>query len=482
MTDSSNSLKAVEQSMLGDIWTSQTLWPTMLTLCDDCNGRFVGSDDELRAALFAKESFEKYGLTNVHIEEFPLHGWRRGPATLRVNGHELTCIGLPGTPASDLSAPVAFLGDGEPADFDKAGEAPKGKIALVRGKGSHRLEKYGRAVKAGCAGFIFSATEPGCLPPTGSLEFGGQPAPIPGIGISFETLCRLERAAERGEMAAHMKVEAEAFDAIGHNVIADLVGAKHRGLAQGDSTTDPDASPLLMICAHMDGHDIAQGAVDNASGTAAVLEAARALKNAYDMAGAKHRELALANPSTDPDASPLLGIRFALWSGEEVGMIGSAAYADAHPKEIERIKLVFNCDIVGNPGPLFMGLNGYDIDRLADFLRGLGANQLQETKVGAEHIIPYSDHFSFYLKGVPSLMAATGGGKSPGPHTYGDTLDKVDVRAIRSTTAFAARALLSLAHDPTPLPSRHATPEEVQEALRKAKYEDLLKAQGRWKF
>jgi len=459
--------------MLGDIWTSQTLWPTMVTLCDDCNGRFVGSDDELRAALFAKDSFEKYGLTNVHIEEFPLHGWRRGPAMLRVNGQELSCIGLPGTPACDLSAPVAFLGDGEPADFEKAGDKPNGKIALVRGKGSHRLEKFSRAVKAGCTGFIFSATEPGCLPPTGSLEFGGQPAPIPGIGISFETLCRLERAAERGEMAAHMKVEAEAFNAIGHNVIGDLyvgAGVKQAEPALSQSNQNPPASPLLMICAHMDGHDIAQGAVDNASGTAAVMEAARALKNAYDAV------------ETRRGASLQMGIRFALWSGEEVGMIGSAAYADAHREELEQIKLVFNCDIVGNPGPLFMGLNGYDIDRLADFLRGLGSNHLQETMVGTEHIIPYSDHFSFYLKGVPSLMAATGGGKSPGPHTYGDTLDKVDVRAIRSTTAFAARALLSLAHDPTPLPARHATPEEVQEALRKAKYEDLLKAQGRWKF
>ncbi len=457
--------------MLGDIWTSQTLWPTMVTLCDDCNGRFVGSDDELRAALFAKESFEKYGLTNVHIEEFPLHGWRRGPAALRVNGQELT-VHRPAGHAGLRPERAGSLPGRRRAG--RLREGRRGAQGQNRTGARQRLASAGevrRAVKAGAAGFIFSATEPGCLPPTGSLEFGGQPAPIPGIGISFETLCRLERAAERGEMAAHMKVEAEAFDAIGHNVIGDLyVGAKEAGLDSSDSVRTPPASPLLMICAHMDGHDIAQGAVDNASGTAAVMEAARALKT---------RTTPLRRTATR-----LYKWAFAsrLWSGEEVGMIGSAAYADAHREELEQIKLVFNCDIVGNPGPLFMGLNGYDIDRLADFLRGLGANHLQETMVGTEHIIPYSDHFSFYLKGVPSLMAATGGGKSPGPHTYGDTLDKVDVRAIRSTTAFAARALLSLANDPTPLPARHATPEEVQEALRKAKYEDLLKAQGRWKF
>ncbi len=450
-------LRAAERSLLGDIMTSETLWPSMLVLCDDCNGRFVGSDDEQRAAAFIQQSFEQYGLSNAHIEEFPLHGWRRGPASLAVNGHELACIGLPGTPPCDLSAPVIFLGDGEPADFEKAGEAPKGKIALVRGKGSHRLEKFARAVKAGCVGFIFSSAEPGALPPTGSLEFGGNPAPIPGVGIAYETVCRLERTAARSDMTAHLRVQAELFDAIGHNVIADLIPP---------GVESPD---WLVMCAHYDGHDIAQGAVDNASGTAAVLEASRALKVAYDTLAAQ-------------GATPALGIRFALWSGEEVGMLGSSHYAAKHAGELDRIKLVFNCDIVGNPGTFFLGVNGYDTDRLVAYFRELAGDHLFDIQTGNSMVIPYSDHFSFYLKGVPALMAATGGGKSPGPHTHGDTLDKVDVRAMRSATAFAARALLRLACDPAPLPARHATAEEVQDVLRKAGYEDLLKAQGRWKF
>ena len=449
--------------MLGDIWTSDTVWPSMLVLCDDCNGRFVGSDDEKRAAAFIKESFEKYGLSNSHIEEFSLHGWRRGPTSLTVNGHELPSIGLPGTPPCDLTAPVIFLGDGEPADFEKAGDGPKGKIALVRGKGSHRLEKFSRAVKAGCVGFIFSSTEPGFLPPTGSLEFGGNPAPIPGIGIAYETVCRLERTAARGDMTARLRVDATLFDATGHNVIADLLPPDSRNL--GDSGN----LPMLMMCGHYDGHDIAQGAVDNASGTVAVMEAAKALKVAYDTLAAQ-------------GAAPAMGVRFALWSGEEVGMIGSSRYAAAHPDELGNIKLVFNCDIVANPGTLFMGVNGYDTDRLVAYLKQLAGDHLYEVQTGNSMVIPYSDHFSFYLKGVPALMAATGGGKSPGPHTYGDTLDKVDVRAMRSTTSFAARALLRLACDPSPLPSRRATAEEVQEVLRKAGYEDLLKAQGRWQF
>ncbi|MCL4507377.1 MAG: M20/M25/M40 family metallo-hydrolase [Chloroflexi bacterium] len=450
MTNNTDSFRAAELAMLGEIWSSPTLWPTMRTLCDDCNGRFVASDDERRAAAFIRDSLEQYGLSNAHTEEFAVNGWKRGAASLTVNGHDLTCIGLPGTPPAALEAPIVHLGDGEPADFTRVGDKAKGKIALVRGKGSHRLEKYARANEIGCVGFLFSGAEYGCLPPTGSLSFGGSPATLPGVGIAYETFLRLERMLEGQELVARLDIKSDVFPAMGLNVIADIPGS------------NPELG-MLMACAHYDGHDIAQGAIDNASGAAAVMEAARALMKVRDQLK--------------------LGVRVALWSGEEIGMIGSGAYANAHRVELAQVKLVFNCDIVGNPGAFFIGLSGYDTDRVADFMRNLAGKEHDVNVVGGA-TIPYSDHFSFNMKGVPALMAATGSPKLPnmGPHTYGDTLDKVDLRALRSSTAFTARVLLHLAHDPAPLPARHATVEEVQESLRKAGYEELLKAQGRWEF
>ncbi len=433
---------AAELKLLGEIWSSPTLWPTMRVLCDDCNGRFVASDDERRAAAFICDSLAKYGLVNAHTEEFDVQGWRRGDAHLTVNGTPLVSIGLPGTPACNLQAPIILLGHGEPDDFEKAGDAPRGKIALVLGKGSHRLEKYARAVKAGCVAFIFGNPEMGTLPPTGSINLEGALAPIPGIGIAHESFLRIARMSEAGELSATMKVDAELFPGKGLNVIADIPG------------TDPNAG-MLMACGHYDGHDIAQGAVDNASGTAAVMEAARALMTVRDQLK--------------------MGIRIALWSGEEVGMVGSGAYAKAHKNELSNVKLVFNCDIVSNPGPMFMGLWGYDTDRVAEYMRKLAGNEYS-LNVVTGRTIPYSDHFSFNLYGVPALMAATGEPKYPnlGPHTYGDTLDKVDMRALRSSAAFTARVLLNLSHDPSPLPSRNATPDEVREALRKDGYENLM--------
>jgi hypothetical protein len=443
--------QAAERALVGDIWTSPTAWHSMSALCDDFNGRFAGSDDERKAAAFIVDQLRAYGLSDVHTEPFAMQGWQRGPASLTAGSHSFDCIGLPGTPAGDLTAPIIFIGDGEVADFARAGKTAKGKIAVVRGNGSHRLEKYARAVAAGCVGFVFGGAEPGCLPPTGSLDFGSRPAPIPGIGVSFENVSRLERMLHAGALDAHLRVECTSSPAEGLNVIGDIPGS------------DPKAG-MIMLCAHYDGHDIAQGAVDNASGTVAVMEAARAL-----MQMREHLRL---------------GIRVALWSGEEIGMIGSQAYADAHRRELKGIRFVFNCDIVANSGPLWLGLNGVDCGRLIDFFHALGANGVQEVRASDAHIVPYSDHFSFFIKGVPSLMAFTPGAKIPhaGPHTWGDTLDKVDMRGLRGTAAFAARALLHLAHDPSPLPAQHATRAEVQDMLRKAGYEPLLKAQSRWKF
>ncbi len=462
-----NPFTAAEHSLIGDIYTSTTLWPTIQTLCDDFNGRFVGSDDERRAADYIAGTLDGYGLSDVHIERFPVHGWQRGPAKLIVGGHALDCIGLPGTPPCNLDAPIINIGQGEPADFARVGTDAKGKIALVHGVGSHRLEKYFRAVQAGCVGFIFGGAELGCLPPTGSIEFGGAPAPIPGVGVSHETLLRLTRMADGRLIVSHaqtqLQIKAKQFPAKGCNVIGDIwpVAVETQNLAS------PLPPPMLMLCAHYDGHDIAQGAIDNASGTTAVIEAARALMQVRDQLN--------------------IGIRVALWSGEETGMNGSAAYADAHQAELKHIKFVFNCDIVSNPGGLWLGINGIDTDRLARFLRDLSEMQVHALQIsGNEVIVPYSDHFSFYLKGVPALMAATPHGDPKhhgmGPHTYGDTLDKVDVHGLRTSTAFVARTMLHLAHDQKPLPTRHATKKEVQAALRTANYEPLLKAQGRWRF
>lgn len=96
-----------------------------------------------------------------------------------------------------------------------------------------------------------------------------------------------------------------------YNVIADLVGSEK-----------PDE--YVIVCGHLDSWDGAQGTVDNGTGCATTLEAARLL--------------------TAVGAKPKRTIRFILWTGEEQGLFGSEAYAKTHAAELPRISAVLNHD------------------------------------------------------------------------------------------------------------------------------------------
>jgi len=76
----------------------------------------------------------------------------------------------------------------------------------------------------------------------------------------------------------------------------------------------------VIVGGHLDSWDGAQGAVDNATGCATTLEAARLLVAA--------------------GAAPRRTIRFMLWSGEEQGLLGSEAYVEQHPELAERTSVV----------------------------------------------------------------------------------------------------------------------------------------------
>jgi carboxypeptidase Q len=92
-----------------------------------------------------------------------------------------------------------------------------------------------------------------------------------------------------------------------YNVVADLVG-----------TELPDE--VVIVGGHLDSWDGAQGTVDNGTGSATTLEAARLLAAA--------------------GARPKRTIRFILWSGEEQGLFGSRGYVRDHEQELGKISAV----------------------------------------------------------------------------------------------------------------------------------------------
>lgn len=166
------------------------------------------------------------------------------------------------------------------------------------------------------------------------------------------------------------------------------------------------------------------GADDNASGTAVVLELAASL----------------AAPPRD-EAAPRRGILFALWSGEEMGLLGSAAFAKNPP--VEKIAAYMNFDMVG---------------RLRDnrlILQGAGSAKswrklIEKRNVAAGFSLvvqddPYlpTDVTSFYQRKIPVLNFFTGAHEDY--HRPTDTADKIDYDGLERIARFARPLILDLA-------------------------------------
>ncbi len=453
-------LQAIDRALCGEIWAGDAARRALETLCLEYGGRFAGSEDDRRAAEFVAQLWREVGLADVRLEPFFLTAWERGAAAFVMTApveRRYPCLALPYAPACDLDAELFDLGFGLEADIAQAGEAVRGKIALVRSgappgqRAQHRLEKYVRVKEAGAAAFVFADGEAGMLAPTGSLAFdqdGPLDQALPSAGVAYETALELERWARRGPVRMRLHLENRLWRATSWNVIGELPGSLGSD------------GPLVMLSAHLDGHDIAQAAIDNASGVVAISEIARGL--------AGQREQLRAT------------VRFVCFGAEELGMLGSYAHAASHAAELERLRFLFNLDCVGTGGAL-----GFCVQNAAELEP---AFQQWSQEMGAEvnvngHLVPFSDHFPFTLRGLPSAFIATAGTDRRGwGHTIADTLDKVSVQAIRNTAAIVARLALRLAADAVPWPGRRHTAAEVQAALLAAGVEPLMRSQGVWPF
>jgi len=456
-------LYALDRALCGSIWATNTAGRNLEALCLECGGRLAGSAGAARAVEMVSRLWQEYGLVDVHPEPFPCPVWQRGHALLTMTAPALRtypCLALPYAPACDLTAEMLDLGYGLKEDFERAGEAARGKMVLVK-NGSppgarpvHRLEKYGWAKEAGAAAFIFSDGEPGMLAPTGSLLYTADTRPdqmIPGIGIAYEVAQELIRWAGRGPVTLHLQMENRTEMATSWNLVGEIPAAAPRGQDDGEG-------PLLMVGAHLDGHDIAQAAIDNGSGVIAVTEVARVLAAQSEYLPCR--------------------VRFICFGAEELGLWGAFAYARQHEAELDRVQFLFNLDCVGGHGPITLSLQ--NCPELATTFRQLIQELAAEVNV-AEQLVPFSDHFPFTLQGVPCAFIASGGRDQRGwPHTAADTIDKVDLQSVRTAAAAVARLIVRLANGMVPWPGRRRSWDEVKAVLQAAGIEPLLRMQGIW--
>jgi carboxypeptidase Q len=436
-------------------------------LVDLIGPRMSDSPGGRMARQYAAAEFRRYGLSEVREEPFSLLAWHRERASLtvvtpaEVAGREVSVLSLGHVGDHAVEAPLIDAGFAVAEDFERMGEAVRGAIVLAHpgqpegyGRGVHRSEKIALAERAGAAGFVLVA--PASLVQIGVATLGDHSTEIAAVAADFEGGSWLARLLARhpGRVSVRMETINRMTRSEDANVLADLPGR-----------TDE----VVLVGAHLDSWDLATGAVDNGSGSAAVLDIARALAAHVGRTGER----------------PLRTIRFALWMGEELGLYGSNHHVATAVAAgtIERYAAVLNLDVVGAP----VGLGAMGRPEAAVLLepiaRTLAAGGwLSETGIATAGGL-YSDHMPFLFEGVPiiTLRSRLPERASNVSHTSADTRDKLDEAGIASSAATAAALLWAIANEPR-LPVRRWTAAETGQHLESMGLRDPIERSGAWRW
>jgi carboxypeptidase Q len=360
---------------------------TLSYLSDVIGPRLTASPGMKRANNWTRDTLEKWGMQNAHLEAWGPFG--RGWSLRRFSAQVTDPLTIPliaypkaWSPATHgaVTGNVVYLDAKTEADLEKYKGKLRGAIVLTAaprelkarfaplgtrqdeksllaladapapgggrggGGGGFRMtpeqraavqfntrklmfaQEEGAAVlvdpsRAGDGGTIFvqQATvpqplaEPGAAqPPRLNAYDKTAPRILPQIVVANEHYNRIIRMLEAGEnlkMEVNIAVDWQDADPMGYNTIAEIPGS------------DPQSKDeIVMLGGHMDSWHAGTGATDNGAGVAVAMEAMRIIQTL----GLK----------------PKRTIRIGLWTGEEEGLLGSAAYVAQHFGKLEP----------GNPG------------------------------------------------------------------------------------------------------------------------------------
>ncbi len=439
------------------------LFTDLRELCDGIGGRPTGSAACDRAIEWAAKKFRDIGIQNVSIEPFtatnmwlPVAAEASATSPAKFN---IRIAAAPMSPStkSPIEAKLLDAGEGTPQAFAKLGAALKGSIVLIH---SAEMKTFGdlfaeyfrnvalldAARKYQPAAMLLQSTRPRGLLYRHPISLDTSYAPVPTGVISREHAERLARLAEKGEVRVRLSITNRTLPTYqSKNVIAEIRGREK-----------PDE--IVLVGAHLDSWDLGTGAEDNGVNASMVIDLARAF-----------HDLGLV---------PRRTIRFALFTGEEQGMLGSEGYVAQHKNELDRFAAVVIFD-TGSGHTSGFYLNGREelrkpINDALATVEGLNAT---------EHVIDGidgTDNFDFLISGVPNLV----GIQDPIPylpdyHSESDTFDRVNQKEQKATEAVAGVLLWSLAENPE-RPAKRQTRAQVEKLLLDTKLDQQMQAFGQW--
>jgi len=391
--------------------TSDRLMADFAAICD-CGGRQSGTPSESAATALLKSLGQEVSGVPARIEDVPYSGWAAVSGTLRLpDGRIVAANPLLRTvatpPKGGLRAQVIDLGRGTMEEFAAHRCEIAGRIVMVRHElmfnaGTiHRRLKYNAAVDAGAIGFLIAGpVEDSSV--AGSSGRGEEPG-IPAAGIDPATARALARTS-KGWPEVELRIETRDHDAVAQNLIFDIPG-----------TSDD----WVVLSAHIDGHALAESALDNATGLAVALEVTRRLA-----------------PSV---AKARRGLRLAFFNVEEWALTGSLAHLRAmSAAQRGTIALNVNLDTVAGADTLTALTSGFQ--NIEPFL--LDCAQSVGQHLGLFRPLQMnSDHGNFAEAGIPAFRLVAGFGEANAATSL--VLTKKDNRSLASAAQLTKAAILS---------------------------------------
>jgi len=465
-----------DAKILAEVHDHNEIMANLEYLSDMIGQRLTGSANLKRANEWTRQRFADYGLANAHLEAWSIgHGWTRGTASGRIVSpaeHPLTLASYGWGPNTNgkVSGPVVYVKATNKDELDAYKGKLKGAIVISSEplllplpdqpapsplsipEGDSillvRPERPGQPSELparGPGGFRFFQTRTEFFKQEGVLAIltdSGKPdalinmtgvggrdyhiGAIPSAFITSENYSLIWRLMKRGPVELELEITNTFTEqpVEVYNTVAELPGGVR-------------PKEMVVVGAHLDSWDLGTGTTDNGTGSAVVMEAARALQKS-----------GLRTART---------IRFILFSGEEQGLVGSRAYVAAHKDEMPNISAALVHDTgTGRVLTISLMRNYQDEEVMAKVVAPLHSLGLVEL---SQRWMTGTDHASFLDAGVPGFFFI----QEPSQyfqthHSQADTFDQAREADLVQGAQVMATVAYNIAQLPELLPRKPVAP------------------------
>ncbi len=413
----------------------------VILAADSLKGREAGTPEELMAAQYVAAQFKDAGIAPYlagggYLQKFYFNGpMTLGRSNLLLIGDKSYSPGeeyypLPQSEENSGFGPIVHVGYGISApdlgydDYEKLTELKEKVFVIKIGTPDDKMhgskyadhedisKKIDFAVKKGAIAIIFINTSKSLPDPSRKLSSKVTKTKVPVVFATSKISKQLKAGVETRVASEFSKPEYLAYNVVGNidnkAKYTIVVGAHFDHLGMGDEGSLHRGEP-----------EIHNGADDNASGVAGMIELARMIKKS---------NLTKYN------------YVFIAFSGEEKGLYGSNYYCKNPTFDLATANCMINFDMIGrlDTSDMKIGING--VGTSPAWMPMLNSIEVDGLKIKtSESGVGPSDHTSFYLKDIPVLHFFSGTHNDY--HKPSDDEDKINYNGTASIIKYNYRLI-----------------------------------------